>query len=126
MGSPDEYRKRRSVKLRIWVQFNLEQRGYETALLPKYRAVYGQAISVLTAQHSRSKPGAPELHRSEPSFPGAYVCASGEGAWLFFFEQFYLGYSWYDEGDSDSTHGEPEDQSENNINSNTLSLRKAP
>jgi hypothetical protein len=66
--------KRRSVKLRIWVQFNLEQRGYETALLPKYRAVYGQAISVLTAQHARSKPGAPELHRSEPSFPGA-MCA---------------------------------------------------
>jgi hypothetical protein len=54
------------------------------------------------------------------------VCASGKGAWLFFFEQLYLGYSWYREGYSGSTHKEPEGQSENNINPNTLSWRKAP
>jgi hypothetical protein len=27
----------------------------------------------------------------------SYVCASGKHAWLFFFEQFYLRYSWYGE-----------------------------
>jgi bacterioferritin len=53
------------------------------------------------------------------------VCASGKGAWLFFFEQFYLGYSWYGQGYAGSTHKEPEGQCENNINPNTQSWRKA-
>lgn len=44
------------------IQFNLEQEGYKTALLSKYRVVRGQAIRELTAQHTRSNLPAVELN----------------------------------------------------------------